>query len=317
VIVLCINHQCMNKSLFCLAILLLTLNLAAQDNDRDHRGLRLSFYSGYGNQDFRWSIAGNYAGGNPNILSELKWKDVKGPIAGTRVDLSLGHRWSASVDANVSITTSGCVTDADYSGDDRTGRTYYVAFASDRGEGFRISAQPAYSLINKGFIRLLAAAGYQYGSMHLRIRENGEEDPSVIATGLNSSYNTRMHGPKAAMVLHLRLAQKLSLAFMPGASFLQYSARANWNLATDLKHPLSFEHRANGWEWTGRLELSYGINKNLNVFTTLDYRRLQINGGDDILYRSDGQILRSHFNGASGNTLNALAGVKFNINKIK
>ena len=52
------------------------------------RKLQLSFSTGHQQEDFHWSIAGNTSGQNPNVLSELKWKNVSGE------DFSAAMRWN-------------------------------------------------------------------------------------------------------------------------------------------------------------------------------------------------------------------------------
>jgi hypothetical protein len=272
------------------------------------QGTSISLYSGYASQDFRWSIAGNYQGQNPNIYSELTWKDLHAAVAGATSAFTIHKRWSATVEAGSSFTFSGQVTDADYTGDNRTGRSYFGLFNSNKGISYWAGLKPFYSLVHKKNFHLLVFAGYGYQFQNLRILENAK-DSSIIASGLNSSYRTRMHGPLLGFKLGYQLAPRLALSFVPEYGWLNYSGRADWNLVSNFKHPLSFEHRASGFEWKGRLQLSYKFDKDISAFVGFDHRRLEINGGDDLLYLSDGQVLRSHFNGAMGRCSTALLGL--------
>lgn len=295
----------MNK-LIIYFFLFLSLGARAQDMAGKERA-GISFYSGYGSQDFRWSIAGNYQGRNPNIYSELTWKKLHSVIAGASARFRIHKRWQAVMEAGSAWTQSGGVTDADYNGDNRTGRTYFGDFASDKGRSLWIAARPGYRLLDKKRMAVLLYAGYGYRFQELKLSERAN-DSTVIATGLNSSYQTRMHGPLLGIDLQYQLTDRLSLSFAPGYGWLYYSGRGDWNLVTNFKHPLSFEHLANGSEWKGRLDIRYTLS-GVQVFAGMHYQHTEINGGDDVLYLSDGTVLKSHFNGASGHAFMALAGV--------
>src|ERR1700749_3420291 len=65
-------------------------------------------------QDFHWSIAGNSAGRDPNVYSELKWSGVSGPMGCAAVEWKPGGRWKVTAGGSRVFTRSGTLTDTDY-----------------------------------------------------------------------------------------------------------------------------------------------------------------------------------------------------------
>ena len=60
-------------------------------------------YVGIEQARFDWSIAGNTAGTNPNILSELIWKNLKGPGFGLNVKYLITNRLSVKETTSIVI----------------------------------------------------------------------------------------------------------------------------------------------------------------------------------------------------------------------
>src|SRR5882757_1942569 len=95
------------RRMICIAIFFQLLSPCGANAQK----LTFSLSSGYQSEDFRWSIAGNSQGTNPNIYSELKWKSLSGPVLG----MELGWRFWRSFVLRSSFSrlfiVSGAVTD--------------------------------------------------------------------------------------------------------------------------------------------------------------------------------------------------------------
>lgn len=64
--------------------------------------------------DFKWSIAGDLNGQNPNILSEVSWKNLRS--MGFRTEIEIPFKKMFFIKANFSqlYIVSGTATDIDY-----------------------------------------------------------------------------------------------------------------------------------------------------------------------------------------------------------
>ncbi|RYU91992.1 hypothetical protein EWM62_00700 [Mucilaginibacter terrigena] len=136
----------MRRSLLtCLAIIT-AAGLYAQTTPEK---LSLSLVTGYERQDLKWSIAGNLAGENPNVYSELQWKKVGGLSVAAALEWNVWNRVLLTADyANVFIK-SGTVSDNDYNGDNRTNMVYDELFNADKGYLRDWGAGGGYIIINK------------------------------------------------------------------------------------------------------------------------------------------------------------------------
>src|SRR5258708_31994703 len=73
--------------------------------------LQLSVAGGYRQENLRWSIAGNANGRNPNILSELRWENVGGPVAAAHLRFIMFDRWQLEGEYEHLFVSSGKVYD--------------------------------------------------------------------------------------------------------------------------------------------------------------------------------------------------------------
>ena len=267
---------------------------------------------GFFTQNFSWSVAGNYAGQNPNIYSELSWDKIKGEVFSINGEYRLHKKFLLNGSFQYGNIKSGNITDADYKSDNRTDRSYYAQFNSGSSNLFYTNLSVGYVLINKKKLILDASLGYGYQAEPLNIRP-GKEDSSIITTGLNSSYAITISGPHISTHVQYNLTEKLSIGFLVRIQLLNYDAKADWNLATNFQHPVSFRQLATGYQLNNELRLGYSLNNNLKLFLSLENEHLKTSGGDDVLYKSSGDILISHFNGAKGNVVYGVVGINLKI----
>ena len=98
-------------------------------------------------QDFSWSIAGNSAGQDPNVYSELKWRGVSGPTGRIEALWKPGGRWRVLAGGARVFMRSGSMTDTDYGLDNRFDPVYRQQFKVTAGYSYSGGAAVGYCLV--------------------------------------------------------------------------------------------------------------------------------------------------------------------------
>jgi hypothetical protein len=75
-----------------------------------------------------------------------------------------------------------------------------------------------------------------------------------------------------------------------------YEAEADWNLRTDLAHPKSFEHDADGTGVILSADLNVYFNANWALNLNCDYQRWETNAGIDRAFFADGTTSDTRLN---------------------
>ncbi|AOM78606.1 hypothetical protein [Pedobacter steynii] len=268
----------------------------------------IAFYSGYTSENFQWSIAGNSNGQNPNVLSEVKWAKLKGPGMGLDMELDVWSHIFVRAGYHLSFIRSGTATDNDYAADNRSQPTYHALLKSNEGNTYRYSAALAYDFkLHKIWI-MVPYVGYAISKQSLSLKSFEEEKGEQK---LNSSYESRWAGPVIGVDLDVAVGRRISLNAGFNYKQLNYTGSANWNLIDAFKHPLSFRHRAKGFENQTLLRLNLKINALFSAHIKAEYSYAETGIGVDQLFLADGQERESRFNGAI-RTVRALgAGIIF------
>ncbi len=280
------------------------------------KNLQVSVSQALREDNLSWSIAGETRAGDPvNILSELKWDDLKiyelklqaeGVLEGLewlRRDLYFsGYLGAGNIYA-------GHVSDADYAANDR--RLEWSRSLSDAGDGqvvdFGIEVGPVITLKDTP-LKITPILGIQFDYLGL-VLQNGRQvysnqsiynqyfqesggsfgvpSPGSIE-GLDSSYDAYWFGPVVGLKLDLPLTEVFSLATAFRYHLFYYFAQADWNLREDLDHPVSFEHVAvgDGFDWS--LQARYRLAERWSLLATGAIRYFTTQSGTDRTYTDDG-----------------------------
>jgi hypothetical protein len=275
------------KSLYICSLFLLA---AAPPADAQEH-LKFSLATGYQSEDFHWSIAGNAQGTDPNILSELKWKHLSGPVAGASAEWNFWKSLSLRSEFSNMFIVSGSVTDIDYRKDNRIDTAYYGAFDAKKGSSFswRTTLEYAFHLDK---VTLIPLAGFSLHRQSLHITDQSGANP-----GLNSTYATRYLGGVAGLRVEVLLSDHFTVEGGLLCDIVHYRGQADWNLITDFRHPLSFQDDANGYSLEGNLKLGYKFDK-WTFFLSGNILHGKTGKGTDILYRQNGQTPVTQFNEA-------------------
>jgi len=229
---------------------------------------------GYRQDSLDWNIAGSTAGTNPNVLSELTWRDleflqVKGELAGANHNQTYFRGYLA-----YGLVLDGENQDSDYALDNRTAEFSRSVNGVDGSNTLDISGALGHVLPfgADGRHQFIPLLGYSYHTQNLRMTDGNQVvsdlanaqiyDPTITSmpplgpfAGLNSSYDTQWHGFWLGADTIFALQDQGTVFARLEAHWVDYLAEADWNLRSDFAHPVSFEHAAEGFGWV--LELGW------------------------------------------------------------
>lgn len=297
---------------FCLALVVCgPLPATAQDPPQVSLGLS----GGYRTDSLDWNIAGNFLGEDPNVLSELDWKNLdifelrsKGTLTySLRQGLALfgrGHLGYGRI-------LDGKNRDSDYDFDNRTGEFSRSINDADSGEVFDalLGAGPALSF-HEGRLVVAPLIGYSYHRQNLVMINLNQVIPDTGPfPGLDSSYDAQWWGPWLGVDLTLQPLPGASLVLTIERHWADYLAEADWNLRDDLQHPKSFEHQGDGDGFVLAAGGSWDLGQGLSLDLDLIWRDWKIKGGRDRFFSADGTVGGTRLNAVNWESFSALAGV--------
>ena len=278
------------KFSFVLAIILCCVGMGyGQDLEKK---LQVSVSVGAQEESLNWSIAGNSSGQNPNVLSELKWKNVASFNFSGELRWNVWNRVMIYGSYNRSRITSGDVSDIDYAGDNRTQSTYNQSFTDNKGNTNAWYAGAGYMIFNNSRFSLTPYVGYGINKQSFYILDNTGQFPD-----LNSSYFTRWKGPFIKITSSVQLINSLKIAADITYNQVNYNAQGDWNLISQFQHPISYTHMASGYGVNAGARLVYQIMPNVGVHIGYNYFNWQTGNGTDMLYLSSGQVDKTQMNG--------------------
>jgi hypothetical protein len=206
-----------------------------------------------------WNIAGNLQGNNPNVLSELKWKDLHIHEAQLGLRTELRNTFVLKGSISYGVIVSGDNRDSDYAADNRTLEFSRSINDADKGHTLdgQLGAGYRFRLISES-ISVIPLAGYSYHRQYLTMTDGYQKitwpggPPLGPFNGLDSSYDAEWQGPWIGLEMTLD-TDRFTKTFSPVSFYAaweyhwaDYYAEANWNLRDDFMQPKSFEHEADG-----------------------------------------------------------------------
>ncbi|MBV8389567.1 MAG: hypothetical protein JO080_07205 [Mucilaginibacter sp.] len=258
--------------------------------------LQFSAGGGYQKENFHWSIAGNSNGQNPNIYSELKWKNISGVMWNVALQWNFYERLLLTGSYNRSGTTSGTSNDTDYGGDNRTRPVYNQNFNSNKGNTSAWSVGAGYKLIDNKIVKLDSYAGYgvHYQSYYL-LGDEGYQGQ------LNTSYKPQWKGPFVRFASNIQFMKNLGAFADVTYDQVKYNAAADWNLIQNFQHPVSFRQSANGYGIDVSAGLYFTVNRYLVINAGVGFFNWETGNGIDTLYLANGGMEKTQMNGATRN----------------
>jgi hypothetical protein len=280
---------------------LFTGRICGQTDD----GLRVRVSAGYDRQDLHWSIAGNSAGQDPNIYSELKWQGLSGPSGAVDLEWSRG-RWRAFAGGTLAFTHWGVMTDADYGLNNRNDQLYYQQFPLNRGYTEAVAAGIGYCLLDRGPFRVTSFIGYGLDGQYLPVND---------INGLNSNYSTLWQGPLVKAEASWRLTRRWEALADVSYQQLWYRATADWNLIDAFAHPVSFRDRADGYGVGVGGGLRYLAGGRWAVELCGGYSGRVTGTGIDQLYLASGKTDETQLNEVSMSEWNVRLGLSLSLGR--
>ncbi len=291
---------------------------------------------GYRVDQLDWSIAGNSAGGNPNVLSALTWRDIES------VQLQLTGRqvfnaspWTEAdpiIQTRIAYGTviSGSNQDSDYAGDNRTLEWSRSVNSADKGYTFDISGAVGarFDKVANRF-SMIPLLGYSFHIQDLSITDGYQafsddvihdtyfptatEHPPAVGpiSGLDSSYTAYWYGPWIGLTVETEPLSRWKIALTGEYHWVEYFAEANWNLRTDLAQPISFEHDARGTGQVWSLESEYVFTDRWSLLLSGNLQSWQTDPGSDTTYRADGARGGTRLNEVSWDSFALMSGLRY------
>lgn len=253
--------------------------------------------AGYRIDDFKWNIAGNIYGQNPNILSELSWKDLKIYQIKAYAKIELDEKIFIQSTADYGIIMSGENQDSDYSGDNRTGefsRSNNSSNGDDVGD-FSI-AIGRYITPPTSMFRIAPLFGYSYNWQNLRMTDGYQTIDTTYPyytgpiSGLDSTYKAKWKSLWFGVNLEGDINSKWSILGSFEYHLADYTGKGNWNLRDDWDHPVSFLHSANGDGYTCSVGTAFSPNDQWQISLKYHYSSWSTGNGTDRTYFANGAI---------------------------
>jgi len=270
-----------------------------------------------------WSTAGN-GDYHPNVLSELAWTNLHSHQLTLEGSLNLGPHFYGRGAVSYASIVGGQVRDSDYDGDDRT-LEYSRSISQTSDDNmwdFSAGIGPPFRI---GQHRLVLAPlmGFAVHRQNLRITDGIQviaSPPRTPPLGplddrLNSTFQAQWQGPWVGMDLRYKTAQHpLRSAMEFGLSLeyhfaVSYSAEANWNLRSDLQHPVSFRQSAQGQGLLINGVWSIQVHRRVGFSFGLKYQNWTTSSGTIYIYRADGLVRQARLNSANWESTSFSMGV--------
>lgn len=282
--------------------------MAAQAQD-SAQILTIDLSGGYQTSALQWSIAGNAGNAAVNVLSEVKWRALGGPVLNGGIRFTPFPRWFAGVDISSCFIKTGHATDNDYGANDRHLPTYHANLDSDEGSISAYRLYGGYHFLQRKRLELSVFAGYTINKANLFLLDHA----AAVAgeKNLRCTYNTSWKGMIGGISGLYRVASWLEIAGDLQYGQLHYAAVADWNLIAAFQHPVSFRQYARGYDVRMSFSTVFRLNHYMVLLVSGVYNRSETGTGTDDLYLDSGAVQTTRFNGATTHALNLAVGTRF------
>ncbi|MBI5627093.1 MAG: hypothetical protein HY935_07860 [Nitrosomonadales bacterium] len=264
------------------------------------RPYELLLKTGYRKDNLNW----NEAGGSVNILSELKWENLKIAQICAAARLNFYSDWSLRGTFAYGSIQSGSNQDSDYNGNNRT---LEFSRSNNKGGGKvrdgsiglgRTLNLPNY--VGENSLSVTPLVGLSIHQQNLTMTEGFQTLPATGSfPGLNSSYDAKWQGPWVGIDALLESGGDWSLTATGEYHWADYSAHANWNLRPEFSHPVSFIHTTKGQGILLAMEATYHVSKDWRVGFSVEVQQMSTGAGIDQTFFSDGTVGYYSLNGVN------------------
>ena len=286
-----------------------------REKDKHLKSIEIEAGYAYRQGRFDWNIAGDLQGNNPDVLSELTWKDLLIHEFFLDMRASLRNAFYLKGFIHFGMIVDGKNRDSDFAADSR--EMEFSRSNNDADQGNTLDG-----LFGAGYrlrcfsesLSLIPLAGYSYHRQHLTMTDGYQtitwsNGPSLGPFGgLDSTYDAEWRGPWIGLDLILE-TEKFAKALKPVSfhagwayHWASYHAEADWNLRDDFMHPKSFEHDADGLG----MVFSLGIRIDMNDWSSLrlgyENEAWSTEAGIDRVFLASGAIVKTRLNEVNWNS---------------
>ena len=241
----------------------------------------LDIFPFYRQDNLVWNKAGldNF----PNIISELKWQNLR--IQGFKGVLThdLGRRHYLEASGSWGWIYSGSNQDSDYDGNNRT--LEFSRTIGDAGGGtvFDASLAIGWKLQDTPTTHTSLLLGYAINRQTLTLTDcyqtiNGRIEPDG---NVNTAYMALWRGPWLGLALEESMSPRLRLLSRLEFHLPDYNGETHWNRRTDLAHPVTNNHWAKGQGIVASLGIDYQAGPRWRLGAGIDYTNYWIRPGTD------------------------------------
>lgn len=242
---------------------------------------------GYRKDSFSWSIGSEEI----DYLSEIKWSDVKSRYLKISGAANMPNDWYVEGYYGTGAIFSGDAKDIDYSEVNRQEVSIYSKSRA-RGNADDISFSIGKRIDSDkkdSFATVLPLLGYSVHRLSFVMTEGMQVVPfETELLGLHNFYDARWMGVWAGGEATFSPASRFSLDVRMEVHNVNYSAKADWNLRSDLSHPVSFRHEADGKGKVFSVKGNYECSPHLWLSLSLAYQKWKTFPGIDTTYYSYG-----------------------------
>jgi hypothetical protein len=284
---------------------------SVKNQEKNRKPKTIEIEAGYGYRQARldWNIAGDLQGNNPDVLSELKWKDllIHEFHLDTRVNLNKSFILKGSI--NYGVIVDGDNRDSDYAADNREEEFSRSNNDADQGNTLDTLLGVGYRfrLISES-CSVIPLVGYSYHRQNLTMRDGYQTitwaggPPLGSFRGLDSTYDAKWQGPWIGLEMILE-TEKFAKTLPPISFYVaweyhwaDYYAEADWNLRDDFMHPRSFEHEADGTGMVTSLGVCLRLNDKWSVRLGYETEEWSTEEGVDKLFLSNDTVVKTRLN---------------------
>lgn len=275
--------------------------------------LSVGLESGWRHDDFQWTIAGDYWGENPNILSDLDWTDLEIVTVGLNLDIKHRDVWRGKLAGSYGWIVDGQNRDSDYNYNNRKGE-FSRSSADTDGHTTDIEVALGYDLPEiANRVTFTQWFGVSYHNQKLKDTngiqlidtEYGYKGPFG---GLNSTYDAEWYGVTFGLDASIRLTDTARIILGARYELANYEADADWNLRPDFD---GFYHDADGDGWRLSAAFEWAFAKNWLFQTKAGWSIFRTDAGTDLTYYSDNTASVTRLNEVRWDSFNVTAGVIF------
>ncbi len=288
--------------------------------------LDLGLTGGYREDRLDWNIAGNPHGQNPEVLSELKWRNLEIGQVKLHSRFTLPRRLHFRGSIDYGWIANGDNRDSDYLGDDRT--LEYSRTDNNSGQGsvydFSGAAGYPFEFGREIVIALRPLIGYSWHRQNLSITDGRQtiatpgltQGPGPFS-GLDSHYDSSWYGPWVGVEVGVQAAvpggfiRRVEGFFACEVHRADYRAQADWNLRQDLAHPNSFRHRADGAGYVLSAGLNLFVAPRWALTTEATYQDWSTHQGRHRVHFADGDTVDTRLNEVNWRSLALSVGMVY------